>query len=837
MVALIWGAIYARKQGFTRSWRDAIEREFATRGYHVDIGKLTLGAFRGLVAEDVKFYQDVYRQQEIAVLDDVFLDVDLSNIFDKKIVINMLDVQDASLSLPLEEGEDGRRFRVEDLSGRIVITESVIEIVNAEASMVGFDLTIKGSLIRPPEGERTGLDAEDAEKTAEMDARRKQVIAALEELEKIRFLDDRSKIAIEFQGDLKDITTISAQADIETGGFRRKGSRYTVEAMKGSVVFDGPANTAKIEELIFTDKKGEFSMAGSWSEEKDRVDFSVESSADLPSLIGSFSQDKRIGEIVFYSPPEFSANGHIALESIREGFEGFPGEVIGEFHADRFGTRGTVFAGIDAAFSVSGEKFYLRNVRLDHKTGVAFLNLKYEPGEEDAVRYQTEIKLDPMVFRPFFDERGREFLDAWDFGDTSTVYLAGVGQGESWDVSTWKNKGVIDLRHFRLNGVPFEEMEAEIETEEDVLWFRDVSLKREEGTIIAELAKNDFPTKQWEVKGVVSTVDLVEGARAFSPKLAESLVKYRTSHPPVIRLSGNLDARSEVEVGDESRSNVVNIDFEAPGVTEYDFLGKTLSLQDATGEVQVDGSRVHLTSMKAGAFGGTLNLDYDSKDVRSDKKPFSASVRIEGVPLEKVTKLYGDKEDVTGLVNTKFEISGNASSVESLNGTGRAEISGGRLFALPLLGPLSKLVPSSGDEGHGVAREATATFRIEEGILRTDDIEARTNSLLVRSAGSVSLVDQSVDLEAVVNTKDGLTSAILTPVSELLTYSCSGTISEPEWKAKHISNLGKVPAGVISEMTNVPIEGLKLIGKGLFGGQDDEGESGEKRGLFQKRSN
>ncbi len=841
MGALVWGAIYARKEGFTKSWRDAIEREFAARGYHVEIGKLTLGAFRGLVAEDVKFFQDASRTQEVAVLDDVFLDVDLSKVFDKKqISVNTLDVQDASLSLPLEEGDEGRRFRVENLSGRIVITESVIEIVKAEASMVGFDLEIKGSLIRPQKDQSTDDEERKPAGKSNIDERRRQITAVLAELENIRFLDDDSKIVVEFRGNLDDMSTISAEASVETGQFKRKGNRYTVDSLSFRLEFDGPTNSAEIEELILSDKHGELSMNGSWSKDLGRVDFSVDSSADLPSLLGLFSQDKRIGEIVFFNPPEVKASGHVALDEFGDEDPGFPGEIIGELHVERFGTRGTVFAGLDAGFSVAGERFYIRNLRLDHKTGVAFLNLKYEPEEEVAVLYQTEIKLDPMVFRPFFNESGRNFLDAWNFGDNSTVYLAGIGEGGSWDVSTWKNKGVIDLRQFRLNGVPFLEMEAEVETEEDVLWFRDVSLKREEGAIVAELAKNDFPSKQWEVKGVVSTVNLVEGARAFSPKLSESLAKYRTSQPPTIRLSGSLDARPEDEVGDEPRKNLVDISFETEGVTEYDFFKKTLELDAPTGEVRVDGSRVHLKSMEAGAFGGKLSLDFDSLDVRSESKPFTAAVRIEGVPLEKVTKLYNDSDSITGSVETEFEISGDVKEVTSIHGTGRASIDGGRLFALPLLGPLSNLVARSSERdeiGRGVAREAKATFRIENGILHTDDIEAYTNALRVRSAGTVSFVDKGVDLEAVVNTKDPLSSAILIPVSELLTYECSGTITEPVWKPKHISNLGKLPVGVISEMTNVPIEGLKILGRGLFGDQREEGESGERRGLFQKRNN
>ena len=98
-------------------------------------------------------------------------------------------------------------------------------------------------------------------------------------------------------------------------------------------------------------------------------------------------------------------------------------------------------------------------------------------------------------------------------------------------------------------------------------------------------------------------------------------------------------------------------------------------------------------------------------------------------------------------------------------------------------------------------------------MLVTRDIEALTKAFRVKAAGTVSLVDQSVDLEAVVNTRGELSSTVLTPVSELLTYSCTGTVRDPVWKPKHISNLGKVPATLISELTNIPVEGLKRLGQ------------------------
>ncbi|MDF1657805.1 MAG: AsmA-like C-terminal region-containing protein [Verrucomicrobiales bacterium] len=830
---VIWGGIYARKQGFTESWRNLIEDEFSERGYYTEIGKVTLGAFRGLVAEDVTFFQDIKKTQPVAFLNDVYLDVDLSRILSKEVSVNTLDVQEARMSLPLEPGNpDGRRLQVEGLSGRIVITESMIEIVKVEASVADLEVYLKGTLIRPPRSR----DNEEKDKSEDQEDRfykiRSQLLATLNELGKYDFVGDRPQITIEFRGDLDELETITAEAVIESGNFRRKGQPYEIEELSARLRFDGLDRNAAIEEMILRDEKGELNLSGKWSEASGLFEFQLESDADVPKIVGLFVQDRRLGEIVFFNPPGLKASGHLDLDLLGSGAVGFPGEVMGEFQAERFVSRGSVFSGLDFGFSLSGEKYYLRNLRLDHQSGVAFLNLKYDPeGGEEAVQYQTEIKLDPHIFRPFFDESGRKFVDAWRFEETSAVYLAAAGRGRSWDMETWENKGIIDLRNFELNGVDFVEMEADFESEGVLQWFRNIALVREDGRIDAEVAQHNTELKLWEVEGVESTVPLSAGAKAFSPKLAAALNAYRFENPPMVRLEGTLDSRSPEEVGTDSRRTNVEISFESEGLAEYDFIGKTLRLTNSTGTLAVDRSRVHLRTMRADVLGGELRLEYDAKNVRSPDRPFAATMQISGIPMEAVTKLYADTESVKGTVAGTFTLSGNAAQIATYNGNGLLEITNGNLFAIPVLGPLSKAIakvnPNQEDAGHSIAREATASLTIVDGVLKTDDLEAFTDNFRVRAAGEVSLVTQAVDFEAVVNPRDGITRAVLTPVSELLTFSCTGTLQEPVWKAKHISNLGKIPAQAITEITNIPVEGLKMIGQGLFGGSKKEQENSD----------
>ncbi len=826
---VVWGGVYARKEGFTKSWRNTIEREFASRGYHVAIGKVTLGAFRGLVAEDVKFFQDESRSQEVAVLDDVYLDVDLSRILDKQLSINTLDVQDASLSLPLDPSDPKNKARliVTNLSGRIVVTESLIEIVRAEAEVSGILLSLKGTLIRPPNVKEEASEGElekRRENLAKFSERSAQLQQVLKYVNEFEFPGEKPTLDIEFRGDLRDIATTTATAKLSTSTLKKKRQPYEIQSLLGEVIFDGRSNSIELKEFEMTDSRGTLDIDASWDQELNRINFKVDSGVDLANLIGLYKKDKRLKEVVFFDSPKITAEGFLNLDDLeQEGAFQFPGEVLGEIHTEKFVSRGTVFNSLDFGFSLAGEKMYLRNLRLDHKTGVAFLNFKYEPGKGDeTVKYQMEIKLDPRAFRPFFNERGRKFIDAWDFNDLSSVYIAALGQGPELDIGKWKNEqGVIDIRNFRLNGVEFQQFETEVETDQHFVWFRNVKMSREDGDIVAELAQSDIRTGQWEVKGVVSNTDHIEGAKAFSPKLSQSLKKYQISTPPTIRLHGTIDGRRVEEVGDSPRKNKIHVSFEGNSDARFEFLGKTLALSSPRGEIDIENSRVFVKNFSAGVFGGTVKLDYDSKNVRSSQKPYETRIQVINLPFHEITKLYGGYDASKGTLNADFRFSGNAGSITSLNGDGTASLSDGDLFGIPLMGPLSKMIrksnPKVAKPDYTVVTEATGTFQVRKGVVSTEDLVALTSGFRIGGRGTISCVDQSVDFDAVVNLRSGPGRLLLTPVSELLTYNCTGTITEPVWKPKHISKMTKLPGQMLSDVANIPMKGLQGIGKKLLG--------------------
>ena len=109
-----WAAYYGYRRGFSESWRELIEAEFARRGYDIEIERVTLDPFHGLSARNVRFFPDAERRKEIAKVNEVLLDLDLSRILKKDISINTLDVRDAEASLPIDPLAADREPRAAD---------------------------------------------------------------------------------------------------------------------------------------------------------------------------------------------------------------------------------------------------------------------------------------------------------------------------------------------------------------------------------------------------------------------------------------------------------------------------------------------------------------------------------------------------------------------------------------------------------------------------------------------------------------------------------------------------------------------------------------------------
>src|SRR5207244_6786719 len=75
MVGAIGGGYYLARRGFGREWRYRVVEELHKRGVEADIGRLTLDPFRGLIARNVRIFDYKNRENTLARISEVSLDI------------------------------------------------------------------------------------------------------------------------------------------------------------------------------------------------------------------------------------------------------------------------------------------------------------------------------------------------------------------------------------------------------------------------------------------------------------------------------------------------------------------------------------------------------------------------------------------------------------------------------------------------------------------------------------------------------------------------------------------------------------------------------------------
>src|SRR5207249_11901590 len=95
LVVLILGAMagggwYLARKGFGRKWRGLVVEELHKHGVEDSVRRLTLYYFRGLVAQDVRIYDYKNRENSIAEISSISMDVDYAALLQRQVFLNTI---------------------------------------------------------------------------------------------------------------------------------------------------------------------------------------------------------------------------------------------------------------------------------------------------------------------------------------------------------------------------------------------------------------------------------------------------------------------------------------------------------------------------------------------------------------------------------------------------------------------------------------------------------------------------------------------------------------------------------------------------------------------------
>ncbi len=299
----------------------------------------------------------------------------------------------------------------------------------------------------------------------------------------------------------------------------------------------------------------------------------------------------------------------------------------------------------------------------------------------------------------------------------------------------------------------------------------------------------DFRRRRGDLPG--PTVQVEADGRLLAPARFQS---FGVRDPAAARFQGIFEVEKRPASSDRTRWSLA---VESAGVVDWEVGERSLPLEQLGFQANFRRDRLDIARATAGLFGGSVTGSGEI-DRFATTQQFIAAVQVDGVGFGPLARVYSPESDSAGQLSGGFRLAGRArppgGESRQFRGSGQATVRDGDIFALPLLGPLSPLLSAmlpGTKTGYSKAREASASFALEDDILTTRDFEALTGAFIIKAGGSVNLQTKKVGLQARVNTR-GPTGMLLYPVSRLLEYEADGTTDDPAWKPAVLTLPGKL---------------------------------------------
>lgn len=837
---LLASGLYSLTDSFSQRWRGFVTGELAKHGVFLDFERLMISPFGGLMAQEVKLFNDRSHLHQIAGVDRLHLEVNMEELMEGRVHVQSLELSHASVALPVDPMLPQLTvIKLDDFNAKAVLNGNQVEIRQAQGVLSGIQLDIRGVLTLP-EGEAKPDDEQKSamERLSMMREHRVQIQNALDWL--ARFQSPKKPfISLEVSGDLNKPQEL--KADLSFRAEKLQYEDYKWDEWIADAEYDG--GMIDVKRLHLRDHLGQIEATATWRIGAERARFRLSSSADIPALARTFFDVDGLREAVFYEPPELALEGFWYPGKNKgkpKEEQVFPAEVTGRVDCKRFGSRGAVFEGFSASIGVNEDGFYVRDAVLKHKTGQVLLQLMQH--RTQGVKYDATLRMDPNVLLPFvLREKTRDVIRRFQFDEKSHIDVRVAGAGPSFVLQDGVNSGHGVLRNFHYNGVYLEEMEADLAFQGFFQNFRNVRIRHPKGPASADDVFLNDEEKWVRLTNVQAASDTADLLRCFAAKTAAHIAKYRLTDGTEVTVNGTIGIREpkfndyavsfrkadgvgHYELWREDytihspdglvkiKNNILSFDvkgrlFERPfravgqtdltpeltaynvdvtaGVFPYDVFGKRLPFTNVNADVKARGSDVTF-DVKAQVLGGGVTMK-GSFDTSSSPNPYRGEVRLDAISFRQFAQTYSKNDDNSeGDLTGHFNFTGRVNDWKALKGSGVLIIVNGNLLSVPILGPLTPIIGALLPRpiaGYNIAKEASCNFTVADGYMTTKDLVALTSSFRVTSRGSVDFIRDDLDFDAEVRIR-GLLAIPTFLLSELLAYHGTGTIQNTKWSPK-----------------------------------------------------
>src|SRR5213596_4318388 len=756
---VIGGGYYLARRGFGREWRYRVVEELHKRGVEADIERLTLDPFRGLVARNVRIFDYKNRENTLARISEVSLDINYAALVHRQPFLNALDVRDAQITLPLKtEGGKADKVQLTNFRAHVYFPPEQIYVSQAEGILCGIRISATGQLIK-----RENYQPSPAISPEEWQRRLSIAQRVLNELEKFSFPAALPSLQLKFSGDVAEIEKARVEATLR--GDRLERGSYELRDLSAAAEWNDQHLT--IAHCEWSDRKGNFAGRADWNREIDSANFQVRSSLDLKAFLDAVELGEPLVGMEFHSPPLVEISG-----SLHFGPDGFRPDIIGHATFGQFSYKTVPFSDLTADFSWDGQRTFVRDLRVHHQTGQLRADLL------DALndfRINIESTISPGALRGLVPRELNEFLRDWEWQRSPAIRLA--IRGKDRNPGSWQGDGNIVLGRSRFRGTWMNSANTRIHFADGALTCQDLHVARDEGIGTGSFTY-DFKKQEVRVSNIRSSLNPAEVIFWIDPKVSKTVAPYKFRRPPNVIANGVYQFR-----GGKNTRLEVNVDG-ASGM-DYVFLGKTLPFDHVSARLLFTNERLQILDIRGDIFSGVLRGNADISLAKNNPR-YRAALAVTDMDFPHLTGLYFNYyhyRTARGQLSGAYDFDGFGTDPRKMHGTGKVGVTNGDVFAIPVLGPISEIlnhiVPGM---GYSIAREANTKFRINDGIIHTDDFNVSGQLFSVVGHGDIHFLDDKINLDVRISANGP--GIVLTPVYKLFEYKAEGSLKKPDWHPK-----------------------------------------------------
>src|SRR6516162_6008688 len=456
MLGIIGGGYYLARRGFGREWRYRVVEELHKRGVEADIGRLTLDPFRGLVARNVRIFDYKNRENTLALISEVSLDINYAALIHHEPFLNALDVRDAQITFPVKTAQGkASRAQLTNLRAHIYFPPEQIYVSQAEGIFFGIRVSARGQLIKRAEYQPSAsITPEEWQERLSLAQR------VVTELQKFNFPAGPPTLQLKFSGDVAELENARVEATLH--GERLQRGSYEIDNLSAAAEWNN--QRLDVAHCEWSDGTGTFAGRGDWNREGNIAKFQIHSTLDLKSFLDAFGVGGPMSDVEFHSPPLLEIIGSIKL-----GTEQFQPDMIGHAVFGQFSYKKMPFSELSADFSWDGERTFVRELRVRHQTGQLRADLFDAPND---FRLNLDSTISPEAVRPLVPSQANDFLREWQWRRSPSIRMA--IRGTDRDPANWQGDGTIALGRSRFRGTWMNNANARIRFAEGALTCEDI---------------------------------------------------------------------------------------------------------------------------------------------------------------------------------------------------------------------------------------------------------------------------------------------------------------------------------------------------------------------------